>query len=119
MNKQAELRWRAEKYRVMFHSQQHYNAIRIAMREQQPYDIIAAMIDEAIATPPTAGSMRNACQHMWGYFKKFATVDEKARYNDYVAQDDYRGLCRYLAELAAQYNVTYLQNSTILQEDYR
>lgn len=118
MKRQAELRWRAEKYRVMFHSQRHYNLIRVAMKEQQSAETIDALINEAIAETPTNGSMRNGCQHMWGYFKKTATNDERARYNDYVRNDDYRGLCRYLYALAEKYNVTYLQNSTILQGDY-
>lgn len=119
MRRQAELRWRAEKYRVMFHSQRHYQRIRVAMKEQQSAEQIEALIKEALAETPTVGSMRNACQHMWGYFKKVATSEERARYNEYVANDDYNGLCRYLYELANRYNVTYLQNSTILQEDYR
>lgn len=117
MKRQAEIRWREEKYRVMFHSQKHYNAIRVAMREQQPYETIAAMIDDAIAQTPTSGSMRNAIQHMWGYFKKHVTSEQKAHYDELMTNEQYDDVCCYLRQLANDYNITYLQNSTILQEE--
>ncbi|MEE1130571.1 MAG: YbgA family protein [Caryophanon sp.] len=115
MKRQAEIRWREEKYRVMFHSQKHYNAIRVAMREQQPYETIAAMIDDAIAQTPTSGSMRNAIQHMWGYFKKHVIPEQKAHYDELMTSEQYDDVCRYLYELAKQYDVTYLTDSTVLK----
>lgn len=115
MKRQAEIRWREEKYRVMFHSQKHYNAIRIAMREQQPYETIAAMIDDALAETPTSGSMRNAIQHMWGYFKKYATAEEKIEYDALMTNEQYEDVCRYLYALAKQYDVVYLKDSTVLR----
>ena len=75
--KMTEILWREEKYHVMFYSQKHYNQIRQAMREQQPYAVIAHLISQALSETPTIGSMQNACQHMWGYFKCHATEKEK------------------------------------------
>ena len=60
----TEKLWRREKYRVMFHSQNHYTQICQAMRNQLYHSQIKQLIDEALQQIPTTGSMRNACQHM-------------------------------------------------------
>lgn len=57
-NKETEKLWGEEKYRVMFFSQSHYNAIRIGMREQQSYTHIETLIEDAL------GSRGNACSHI-------------------------------------------------------
>ena len=72
----TEKLWREEKYRVMFHSQKHYDQIREAMRDQLNHEQIEHLIKLALQQTPSAGSMRNACQHMWGYFRKIATPEE-------------------------------------------
>lgn len=115
MRREAELLWRREKYAVMYYSQAHYNRIRLLMRENAAVADIQAAIAEAYSIQPTAGSQRNAIQHMWGYFKKYATAEEKQRYEQYIAEDDFLALRHYLAQLAVQYDVAYLQESTILQ----
>lgn len=111
---QAEILWREEKYNVMFHSQKHYTIIRQAMREQQPYEEIKQLITEALTHSPTAGSMQNACQHMWGYFKKLSTAEERAHYTTLIEQQDFQQLLHLLKQLAEQYNVTYLLESRVL-----
>ena len=116
MNRQkTEKLWREEKYRVMFHSQKHYNQIRQAMRDQLPHDRIEQLIQSARQQTPTAGSMRNACQHMWGYFRKVATTEEKNYYEQLLNANDIPTLLCYLHHLANNYNIPYLQESTILQ----
>lgn len=112
---QLEKLWREEKYRVMFHSQKHYNQIRQAMHDQLAHDQIEQLISSALQQKPTAGSMRNACQHMWGYFRKVATPEEKVKYELLLNTSDIPTLLSYLQHLANKYNITYLQESTILQ----
>lgn len=114
-NKQTEKLWREEKYRVMFFSQAHYNDIRAAMRDQKPHDVIETLINDALAQTPTNGSRRNACSHMWGYFKKYATDEEKSRYNSLLEQNEFRDLLYFLQLLAEHYDVKYLKESRILQ----
>ena len=118
MNRQkTEKLWREEKYRVMFHSQKHYNQIRQAMRDELAHDQIEQLIDAARQQKPTPGSMRNACQHMWGYFRKVATPEEKEKYEYLLNTFDIPALLSYLQHLANQYTILYLQQSTILQKN--
>lgn len=110
-----ETLWREEKYRVMYHSQRHYNAIRIAMREKN-YEQASHLIGEALTIEPTTGSKINACQHMWGYFKKYAIADEKAKYLRLLETNKFEDLLKELFELAKKYHVVYLIDSRILYE---
>lgn len=113
----VEILWREQKYNVMFHSQSHYDKIRGLMRDNASYEEVATTIQEALEATPTAGSMRNAIQHMWGYFKKIATADEKARYEVLFQADAFAPLLRYLQQLAHAYNVTYLIESRVLNDE--
>ena len=115
--KMTEILWREEKYHVMFYSQQHYNQIRQAMREQQPYAVIAQLISQALNETPTTGSMQNACQHMWGYFKKLANTNEKEQYKQLLSDRNFEQLLHFLKQLAKTYHVTYLLESRILNNN--
>ncbi|MFJ7667516.1 YbgA family protein [Lysinibacillus sp. NPDC097195] len=118
MNRQrTEKLWRQEKYRVMYHSQKHYNQLRQAMRDQLSHEHIEQLIKDALQQTPTDGSMRNACQHMWGYFRKVATVNEKQHYEQLLQAGDSATLLYFLQQLATHYHVSYLQESTILQNE--
>ena len=75
--KRTQQLWRVEKYNVMYHSQNHYNAIRQAMKNKSSYEEVAQLIAEALSQTPTEGSMRNACQHIWGYFKNMLQLKKK------------------------------------------
>jgi uncharacterized protein YbgA (DUF1722 family) len=85
------------------------------MREQAPFEHIQQMIADALAIPPTSGAKINAIQHMWGYFKKFATADEKNMYKTLLDRHAYEELLQFLKQLSHHYNVRYLQESTLLQ----
>lgn len=113
----TEKLWREEKYRVMFHSQKHYNQIRQAMRDQLAHDQIEQLISSALQQTPTEGSMRNACQHMWGYFRKVASSEENQKYEQLLNTCDLPALLCFLQQLTIQYNVPYLRKSTILQRN--
>ena len=113
--KMTEILWREEKYHVMFCSQKHYNQIRQAMREQRPYAVIAQLISQALSETPTTGSMQNACQHMWGYFKKLASTNEKELYRQLLDERNFEQLLSFLKQLAKTYHVTYLLESRILK----
>ncbi|MER2106118.1 MAG: YbgA family protein [Solibacillus sp.] len=112
--RQTEFLWREEKYRVMFYSQRHYNLIRQAMRDQMPHEEIKQLITEALTCTPTSGSMQNACQHMWGYFKKFATAKEKQHFLQLQEARNFQQVLHFLKKLADDYEVTYLIESRLL-----
>ena len=75
--KKTEILWREEKYNVMFYSQNHYNAIRQAMKNKASYEEISALVKQALSLTPTEGSMRNACQHMWAILRRLQSKKRK------------------------------------------
>ena len=93
--KKTEILWREEKYNVMCQSQNHYNAIRQAMKNKASYEEISALIKQALSLTPTEGSMRNACQNMWGYFKKVADEEEKIQYEQLIQTTNFRELLSF------------------------
>ena len=117
--KAVEKRWREEKYKVMYHSQLHYNEIRRLMKDQlTDIDILNDQIREAYTLEPTRGSMLNTYQHLWGYFKKKATAEEKEAFLPLLEQvPDTNDLINHqLYQLAHKYEVKYLQESSLLSE---
>ncbi len=112
----VEILWREQKYNVLFHSQAYYNDIRGLMRDRASYEQVERTIQKALEEIPTPGSMRNAIQHMWGYFKKIATAEEKAQYERLFHADDFSQLLAYLKQLAHHYDVTYLIESRVLKD---
>lgn len=113
--KKKEILWCEEKYNVMFHSQNYYNAIRQAMKNKASYEEISALIKQALSLAPSEGSMRNACQHMWGYFKKVANEEEKKLYEQLIQTTNFSELLTYLRRLAEKYEITYLLESRVLK----
>lgn len=61
--------WREEKYHVLLHSQQSYQIIRNALKTDLSIHQVQQMIDDALLIEPSIGSVCNAFDHMWGYFK--------------------------------------------------
>ncbi|PTE70136.1 type II DNA modification enzyme [Staphylococcus devriesei] len=114
--------WREEKYHILFHSQYYYEEIRQLLKGSPSLEEVQHMIDIGLREEPTQGSIINAYDHMWGYFKKKATSSEKAQslslkqqfMNDNVYSSE---LLKFLKTLADKYEVTYLQQSTILRNN--
>ncbi|RRJ35865.1 DUF1722 domain-containing protein, partial [Pseudomonas aeruginosa] len=82
---------------------------------------IRMMIEHAITIEPSQGSVINAYDHMWGYFKKLATDEEKQSAQtlkqQFVNHDvSIHDLMSFLNILAIKYEVHYLQQSTVLKE---
>lgn len=111
--------WREEKYRVLLHVQNAYNKIRALLKESPSLEEVQFQINEAINHSPTTGSIINAYEHMWGYFKNIATENEK--HKALMLKDDFMNhqieldtLLSYLSQLANKYDIKYLQESTVL-----
>lgn len=111
--------WREEKYRVLLHDQNAYNIIRALLKESPSLEEVQFQINEAINHSPTTGSIINAYEHMWGYFKNIATGNEK--HKALMLKDDFMNhqieldtLLSYLSQLANKYDIKYLQESTVL-----
>lgn len=121
MSKRADMEklWRYEKYNVMMHSQKSYLNIRESLKRDITYDDLQSKIDDAKDIVPTKGSIINTYDHMWGYFKKIATEEERNQYLKYKSQYQeneiqYQCLITFIYKLAVKYNQKYLLESTIL-----
>lgn len=111
--------WREEKYNVLYHSQQHYNYIRKLLKQSPTLNEVQLTINEALQTTPSNGSIINAYDHMWGYFKHKANEIEKNKSAQLKAdfkQDNVQSkeLLIFIKYLADKYEVSYLQKSTLL-----
>lgn len=121
MRKRSDIEklWRNEKYNVMMHSQKSYLNIRESLKRDITYDDLQSKIDDAKDIVPTKGSIINTYNHMWGYFKKIATEEERNQYLKYKSQYQeneiqYQCLITFIYKLAVKYNQKYLLESTIL-----
>lgn len=113
--------WTYQKYWVMAHSQQHYNAIRQLARhndwsaaKQERYQQLLA---EAEQITPTKATLTTAYQHVWGYFKKQCTLAEKQRYLNLLTNltPAHDQLGPFLWQLTVKYEVAYLLASRLLR----
>ena len=113
--------WAENKYLVLSHSSNIYNEIRQYLKnEQVEVSLVQEMIDRACQIPEHRGQVCNAFQHIWGYFKKKATENERKDYM--LLLDRYRfgqaskeDLIAKTRDLLERYPNTYLQNSTLLK----
>ena len=117
----TEQMWAREKYRVMFHSQKHYNEIREALKDESSYEEAEAMVNDALAVPPTKGSMMNAIDHMWGYSRKICDEDEWMEYKRLKGEfmqgrEGHETLLAFIVGLAHKYRQHYLLNSSLIEE---
>ena len=117
-----QLKWAEHKYWVMAHSQQLYNQIRVLAKNNdwsdETTDTFENLLQEAALQVPTRKTLTTAYEHVWGYFKKIATPEEK---NDYllslaVIEVDNDQLGSYLKNLTLKYQVTYLMHSRLIRE---
>jgi UV DNA damage endonuclease len=76
---ELEREWHHYKYTVLEHSPSDYLAIRELLKDKtRPLAIpFFEHIDHALATDLTAGNAENAALHVWGYFRKAASEEEK------------------------------------------
>ena len=115
--------WARNKYLVLSHSSNIYNEIRQYLKnEEVEVSYVQNLIDSACQIPEHRGQVCNAFQHIWGYFKKQATDDERKDYM--LLLDRYRfgqaskeDVIAKTRDLLDRYPNTYLQHSTLLKGD--
>lgn len=117
MNKE-EL-WRTRKYEVLAKDEKAYREIQQLIQESS-FEVVNQSIQKAIQIKPTIGSVTNSYEHMWGYFKKKATSEEKKKTFDLLTayqqgERNEQDLWDWLRQLAVRYQVNYLLESTLLQ----
>lgn len=118
MSREKEVLWRENKYEVMSHSENMYRLIQKTISELTLKEL-SEQIERAKASPKTKGSIINTYQHIWGYFKKQATEEEKM--NTFRLLEDFQAdkekdenLWKWLAYLTVKYEQPYLLQSSLI-----
>lgn len=120
--KACERLWAIHKYSVLSQSQKIYLQIRHYLKQENvELALVESLIQEAFTLEENPSEVANAYQHIWGYFKKFATVEEKANFLKLLAEYQQgtvvkEAVLRYLAELLAKYPNVYLEQASIFNE---
>lgn len=118
---QIEQLWKQHKYEVLWHDQNKYKMIREQLKYDTTIEEIETLINEALSTTPSTGSIINAYDHMWGYFKRKCSSSEKSLHN-YLKEAfkkeevDEIYLLQFLKSMANYYDVNYIKSSTIIQK---
>ncbi|GAB3065106.1 YbgA family protein [Salinicoccus sesuvii] len=114
--------WAKEKYKVMYHSQSHYNHLRNVLKSEPTYETVRTLIESAQSVPPTQGSRINTFDHVWGYFKNICDTAEKEEYKvlkqailSDIKEDTV--MIGFLKHLSEKYQVSYLLNSSLIQSE--
>lgn len=118
---QIEQLWKQHKYEVLWHDQNKYKMIREQLKYDPTIEEIETLINEALSTTPSTGSIINAYDHMWGYFKRKCSSSEKSLHNylkEAFKKEEVDEICllQFLKSMANYYDVNYIKNSTIIQK---
>lgn len=117
---QCQTLWARNKYLVLSHSSNIYLEIRQYLKsESVEVAHVQALIDQAVVLPENRGQVCNAFQHIWGYFKKKASMTEKEGFMHLLlryqsGQADQKDLVAAVRDLLFKYPNPYLQKSTLL-----
>ena len=120
---QCQTLWARNKYLVLSHSSKIYLEIRQYLKSDSVEAAhVQDLIDQAIALPENRGQVCNAFQHVWGYFKKKASLAEKENFmlllERYQAgQVEQKVLVEAVKDLLRKYPNPYLQQSTLIFGD--
>jgi uncharacterized protein YbgA (DUF1722 family) len=91
MKKQAEQLWTIEKYNVMAKGYAHYKEVQGMLREASAEEDFAEVIEKIESFKQLKYEKKaviNTLEHIWGYFKKQAEVEEKQAF--FAALEEYR-----------------------------
>lgn len=109
--------WARWKYFVMARSQNEYLALRQLFSgnqwSEEKNKQFYQHLDTVKKLPLDVKARRNAYEHVWGYFKKMTSSEERQHFFillDQMTETDDQAL-PYLKELAEKYQRTYLLDS--------
>ena len=117
---QCQKLWEKNKYLVLSYSSKIYLEIRTYLKQEEvSQNIVSEFIKQAVSLPEDKGQVTNALHHVWGYFKKYATKEEKDNFfemieeyhnNKYKKED----LIKEVKHLLNKYPNKYLEESTFI-----
>ena len=117
---QCQKLWANNKYLVLSHSSKIYLEIRTYLKQEEVSENkVSELIKQAISLPEDKGQVTNALHHVWGYFKKYATKEEKENFfemiegyhNNIYKKED---LIKEVKHLLNKYPNKYLEESTFI-----
>ena len=117
---QCQKLWAKNKYLVLSYSSKIYLEIRTYLKQEEVYhNKVSELITQAVSLPEDKGQVTNALHHVWGYFKKYATKEEKDNFfemieeyhNNIYKKDD---LIKEVKHLLNKYPNKYLEESTFI-----
>ena len=110
----CQKQWAKNKYLVLSYSSKIY-----LKQEEVSLEKVDKLIKQAINLPEDKGQVTNALHHVWGYFKKSATKEEKDNFFELI--EDYHinkttkeDLIEEVKKLLEKYPNTYLEQSTFI-----
>lgn len=121
--KRCEKLWRRNKYLVLSKSQKIYLEIRNYLKKDQvEVEYLLKKIQEARGLPENRREVINALSHIWGYFKREATEEEKEIFFSLLdryekAEIEKESLISYIKILLEKYPNDYINNSTLIKGD--
>ena len=117
---QCQKLWARNKYLVLSYSSKIYIEIRTYLKQEEvSQNKVSELIKQAVSLPEDKGQVTNALHHVWGYFKKYATKEEKDNFfemieeyhnNIYIKED----LIKEVKHLLKKYPNKYLEESTFI-----
>ncbi|MDN4524809.1 DUF1722 domain-containing protein [Fictibacillus fluitans] len=131
IRKNAERQWARQKYEVMAKSYRYYSGIRDRFREAKEEEDYLSILDELNELEDLSYTKKgfiNTAEHLWGYFKKSATEEEKSQFFQMLedcsnlpeefgkGEPAAENLLSYIREtLLPAYPQAYLSQSSILK----
>ena len=117
---QCQNLWAKNKYLVLSHSSKIYLEIRTYLKQEEVSIVkVSEFIKQAVSLPEDKGQVTNALHHVWGYFKKYVTKEEKDHFfemieeyhnNKYKKED----LIKEVKHLLKKHPNKYLEESTFI-----
>ena len=117
---QCQKLWAKNKYLVLSYSSKIYLEIRTYLKQEEvSRNKVSELIKQAVSLPEDKGQVTNALHHVWGYFKKYATKEEKDNFfemieeyhNNIYKKED---LIKEVKHLLNKYPNKYLEESTFI-----
>ena len=117
---QCQKLWAKNKYLILSYSSKIYLEIRTYLKQEEvSLEKVNELIKQAINLPEDKGQVTNALHHVWGYFKKFTTKEEKDNFfemieeyhNNKYKKEDLINEVKYLLK---KYPNRYLEESTFI-----
>ena len=117
---QCQKLWAKNKYLVLSYSSKIYLEIRTYLKQEEvSQNKVSELIKQAVSLPEDKGQVTNALHHVWGYFKKYATKEEKENFFEMIEEyhnNIYKkeALIKEVKHLLNKYPNKYLEESTLI-----